>query len=126
MCKILLLLILLLIACNSKPEKTTEIKNEAYSYLDVLENDSLVYLKSENVLFSGSIIEKDSTGRILMEITYKDGKKHGQEIRYEYFYTDLPVVVLEGTWANGKKAGIWKSHDGEGQMTIIKNYDKIK
>ncbi|MCK5032282.1 MAG: hypothetical protein KAS18_01580, partial [Calditrichia bacterium] len=123
---IMIFVLILLFACNSKYEKFKEIKKEYYTFSEVIEKDNLVYYKDNDALFSGKIVEQDSSGRIVMELNYKNGIKHGQEIHFEYFYTDLPVVVLEGHWTNGKKSGIWKSHDGEGQMTIIRNYNDTK
>ena len=123
--KILVLFIisLFIFSCNSKHEQTKEVKVEGYTYADVTEQDSLLYLKNENVLFSGVIVEKDSRGRIVKELNYQNGLKHGSEIHFEYFESDLAVVVMEGNWTNGMKSGIWKSHDGEGQMTVIKEYN---
>jgi antitoxin component YwqK of YwqJK toxin-antitoxin module len=117
-----ILLLIYIFSCNSKHEQSREVEGQIYSQSDVIEKDSLLLFKNKNALFSGILVEKDSSDRILLELNYKDGLKHGQEIRYEYFYTDLPVVVLEGNWTNGIKSGIWKSHDGEGQTTVIKDY----
>jgi len=123
--KILLIVFtsLVMFSCNSSPEKVTKEISKYYTNVDVVEKDSLLYFTNNDTLFSGGIIEKDSVGRIIKEIEYENGLKHGSEIHYEYFESDLAIVVLEGNWTDGKKSGIWKSHDGEGQMTVIKEYN---
>jgi antitoxin component YwqK of YwqJK toxin-antitoxin module len=122
----IVLILFILFSCNSKQPQVKKNESEIATFDDIVEKDSLVYVKNENILFSGTIVKKESLQRIVQELNYSNGKKNGQEIHYKYFYSDVPIVVLEGNWSNGKKTGIWKSHDGSGQMTIIRDYDKIK
>ena len=119
MCKILTISVLfLLISCQSN-----KYKEKVYNFEDVVVKDSLVYQKERDVLFSGVIFERDSVGRVISKLNYDKGRKHGLEIQYEYFDADVAVVVLEGNWTKGRKSGTWKSYDGEGQITVIMEYD---
>lgn len=120
--KILLLIsvILIIYSCNASQEQAKKIAQDSFLINELFEKDSLLYFINAPV--TGKAVELDSMGRVVKEIYYVKGLKHGMEIHYEYFESDLPVVVLEGNWTKGKKSGIWKSHDGEGQMTIIKKY----
>ncbi len=115
---------IIVFSCNSTNEQVKDNTSEAFTYNDVVEQHKLIYFKGNNNLFSGMIVEKDSLGRVVKEMNYEKGKKHGPEIQFEYFESDLAIIIFEGNWTNGKKSGIWKSHDGEGQMTIVKDYDK--
>ena len=111
------------LSCNAESKQIKEIAKSSYTINDVIEIDSLLYFKNDSMLVSGVVVEKDSFCRIVKELNYKNGLKHGSEIHFEYFESDLAVVVMEGNWTNGMKSGIWKSHDGEGQMTVIKEYN---
>jgi antitoxin component YwqK of YwqJK toxin-antitoxin module len=124
--KIFVIALLVLVSCNKNNKKQEDLSLNEFTYSDVFEKDSVLYFQDGKKLFTGKIINSDSTGRVVKEISYVNGLKHGQEIHFEYFYSDLPVVIMEGTWKKGKKVGLWKSHDGEGRMTVIKNYDQRK
>lgn len=114
---------LIILSCNSESKQINEVAENRYITNDVIEEEGLLYIKNDSLLVSGTVVAKDSIGRLMKEINYKNGLKHGSEIHYEYYESDLPVVVLEGFWTNGNKSGIWKLHEGEGRMAIIQNYN---
>lgn len=66
-------------------------------------NDGRVEKKGES--FTGTFKEYDKSGRILSEITYKNGIEQGP---YKLYYYDRPGKVEEGSYEAGVKQGKYK------------------
>lgn len=92
-------LTLLAAACEFNPDiKTVDTLNENLK----LENGILYY---HNSRFEGILSSQYETGENLTRIEYKDGKKHGRELRW---YKNADTLV-ERFYVEGYKTGVHKS-----------------
>ncbi len=67
----------------------------------------------------GKVIDYDYNDRKLVERNFKNGKQDG---RYTSYYQSGKVRV-QGDFVNGKQDGKWKYFDEKGKVTALENYE---
>jgi len=68
-------------------------------------------------------IFESKKGRLISEITYKNGNQNGPA---KFYDTNAKSVKQEGQYLNGKQHGTWRHYDSSGELTKEVEYNKGK
>lgn len=75
------------------------------------------YTYENDKIADGTYKEYNESGEVYKELTYKNGKKHGKEIRYSQ-----KIVKSVENYENGKKHGEQKHYAFNGQLMSLAHY----
>ena len=105
--------------------------SETVEVEDLVKREGLYYKKSTSVPFSGKVTGKEQgrikngkkegrweiynkNGRVEKEITFRNGKETGSEVRYKYHSNGQ--LNYKGDYRNDKKEGSWVSYRDNGTV----------
>jgi antitoxin component YwqK of YwqJK toxin-antitoxin module len=121
---ILISAILWTIACNETADKASiTIKNEAYCNCNDLIYDELYnhfYIDERNKPYTGICYERYESKKIKLTKEFKEGKLHGNMIRFKEDSTKISFVVFKKNFIHGKAI----FYDSMGNDSIVQTYKR--
>ncbi|MDA9809700.1 hypothetical protein N9C59_05200 [Flavobacteriales bacterium] len=121
---ILISAILWTIACNETADKASiTIKNEAYCNCNDLIYDELYnhfYIDERNKPYTGICYERYESKKIKLTKEFKEGKLHGNMIRFKEDSTKISLVEFENNFIHGKAI----FYDSMGNDSVVQTYKR--
>ena len=102
--RLILILFVLNLSCNSNPRYSNEIK--------LIEKEGLFYNQKTNELYTGEIVKYYWNGKKYTSRNFLKGKKNG----IHYFWHANGQIGGKENWNEGKREGGWKSWYKNGQI----------
>lgn len=84
----------------------------------IVERNGIYYEPIHNKPFSGKYVSRDSAGKIVQEVHYKDGLADG----FSTTWHKNGQKESEGLYKSGKQEGLWTWWNDQGQQIIEKYY----
>ena len=102
--RLILILFVLNLSCNSNPRYSNEIK--------LIEKEGLFYNQKTNELYTGEFVKYYKNGKKYTSRNFLKGKKNG----IHYFWHANGQIGGKENWNEGKREGGWKSWYKNGQI----------